>query len=974
MQSFIQFSTVRKIIIIPFFLLGLQVIYSQPLSGNYTIGGNSPDYVTLQDAANALKVSGISSSVFFNIRPGTYKKNGGNNTVLVLDSAVAGLSSVNRITFQPDAATGGNVDNVILEKNINDPNTANQYLVSISLDYVTFHNLTFKEDDASQHTVYNGLVKLLTSFYNSPVVEEIVFEGCKFIGSNPNGTQNGIEFGQGVKDITIRENTFIRLLVGISGNSGNSTSTGSIIIEDNQFLAGWRSSSGAGDPLGSAMEVRGTTLIIKGNLIDFEGSFNGGYRGISAIAWVGTETIIIEQNSIKGLVSAAINVSGSSSWTTDSLVVANNMINTLAYQVWANEVASGIYVRADNAKILFNTIVLYGGGLVGLGVYGDDCEVFNNIIIAKPSSNFNIVYDQGNSVQSVNLQSDYNIIFREGSGQGPLVIRNGIQYYSFLVYQTATGLDTNSLFKNVEFVEPDDLHLTECQSQDPELRGIPIQGITLDIDGEIRNETSPMIGADENIASMNDMFGDPFITDLPGTAFSITSAKFDNLIAEGFAVPDYDNNQVLLFHYNGDRTFSHTGTIQTPYSPTVVKFFDLDKDGYLDLLIGLYQTVLKICWGDGIGGFPTSTDLIIPGRVRSIEVGNDNFLQEPQVFLTIENNGFPSDHSFMAYIADDNGRENVEVVLIKKPGGSNLPDTIYAVMDDMAIANIDNEPNDEIVALTAGISSEVYIFNDSTVSGVHLPYSTHYRYVFGNTASLNRASSISIDDFDGDGDNDIVTTSSSSNEIVLLRNLGNYSFADEEILVREARGFIVMDYENDGDMDIVTMNSRLETNGITVFLNDGLGNFTTRENCYFPHADGVPWSIIASDFDLDGRTDIAITSTSDSLYVLYNLGGGTVGIDEQETEEIPTTFSLSQNYPNPFNPSTTIKFSIPNTRLVSLSVYNILGEQVKTLINQEMPPGNHSVQFIANHLASGIYFYKLQAGAFVETKKMILLK
>ena len=138
--------------------------------------------------------------------------------------------------------------------------------------------------------------------------------------------------------------------------------------------------------------------------------------------------------------------------------------------------------------------------------------------------------------------------------------------------------------------------------------------------------------------------------------------------------------------------------------------------------------------------------------------------------------------------------------------------------------------------------------------------------------------------------------------------------------------------------------------------------------------DGIPWSILASDFDMDGRTDIVLTSTSDSLYVLYNLGSGTVGIQDQEIEEIPTAFLLSQNYPNPFNPSTTIKYSIPNTGLVSLSVCNILGEQVKTLINQEMPAGNHTVQFNASNLASGIYLYKLQAGNFIETKKMILIK
>jgi hypothetical protein len=183
-----------------------------------------------------------------------------------------------------------------------------------------------------------------------------------------------------------------------------------------------------------------------------------------------------------------------------------------------------------------------------------------------------------------------------------------------------------------------------------------------------------------------------------------------------------------------------------------------------------------------------------------------------------------------------------------------------------------------------------------------------------------------------------------------------------------------MDYENDGDKDIVTVNRRLETNGITVFLNDGLGNFTTRENCYFPYADGVPWSIIASDFDLDGRTDIAITSTTDSLYVLYNLGGGTVGIKSEETEKIPASFSLEQNFPNPFNPSTTIQYSLPFSEKVSLKIFNLLGEEVKTLVDEYREAGKHSVQFNANNLASGIYFYKLQAGNFVETKKMILLR
>lgn len=86
-------------------------------------------------------------------------------------------------------------------------------------------------------------------------------------------------------------------------------------------------------------------------------------------------------------------------------------------------------------------------------------------------------------------------------------------------------------------------------------------------------------------------------------------------------------------------------------------------------------------------------------------------------------------------------------------------------------------------------------------------------------------------------------------------------------------------------------------------------------------------------------------------------------------------FRLEQNYPNPFNPSTTISFSVPDENtLVSLKIYNSLGQEVGTLINQVVPTGNHEVQFDASGLSSGIYFYKLSAGNFVESKKMTLMK
>jgi hypothetical protein len=97
-------------------------------------------------------------------------------------------------------------------------------------------------------------------------------------------------------------------------------------------------------------------------------------------------------------------------------------------------------------------------------------------------------------------------------------------------------------------------------------------------------------------------------------------------------------------------------------------------------------------------------------------------------------------------------------------------------------------------------------------------------------------------------------------------------------------------------------------------------------------------------------------------------------VSNVEDEIQPLTFQLKQNYPNPFNPSTKINYQISQNDFVSLKVYNILGNEVTTLVNENKPAGSYEVNFDASLLSSGTYFYKLQAGSFVETKKMILLK
>jgi len=94
----------------------------------------------------------------------------------------------------------------------------------------------------------------------------------------------------------------------------------------------------------------------------------------------------------------------------------------------------------------------------------------------------------------------------------------------------------------------------------------------------------------------------------------------------------------------------------------------------------------------------------------------------------------------------------------------------------------------------------------------------------------------------------------------------------------------------------------------------------------------------------------------------------------EEELSIPDEITLSQNYPNPFNPSTTIKFSLPSSGYASLKIYNTLGEQVAVLLDKELNTGSFEVEWNAIGLPSGVYFYRLQAGKFVETKKMTLMK
>ena len=139
-------------------------------------------------------------------------------------------------------------------------------------------------------------------------------------------------------------------------------------------------------------------------------------------------------------------------------------------------------------------------------------------------------------------------------------------------------------------------------------------------------------------------------------------------------------------------------------------------------------------------------------------------------------------------------------------------------------------------------------------------------------------------------------------------------------------------------------------------------------------ANGIDW---AYSLALDSIGNVYITGESfdnntgmDIVTIKYSQ---TIGIHPISTE-VPVEYTLQQNYPNPFNPVTNINFSIPKTGVVKLTVYDAAGRETATLFNGELSAGTYNYDFDASHLASGIYFYKLEADDFTQTKKMVLVK
>ncbi|MFZ1321167.1 MAG: FG-GAP-like repeat-containing protein [Ignavibacteria bacterium] len=232
---------------------------------------------------------------------------------------------------------------------------------------------------------------------------------------------------------------------------------------------------------------------------------------------------------------------------------------------------------------------------------------------------------------------------------------------------------------------------------------------------------------------------------------------------------------------------------------------------------------------------------------------------------------------------------------------------------------------------------------------------------------------ISVGDINGDGNADVSGALSSYNRIGVIFGNGNGGLST--VTTYNTGSFpLAMDIGDvDGDNDLDLISSNYAGGTFNVFNNTGSGVFSNSPVVLPASSSGS--CITVHDRDNDGDMDLAGIDEVDDLLFIFN--NGTTAI-EPNTTGTPEDFRLGQNYPNPFNPNTKINYTLGVKGKVNLTVFDILGNEVTTLVNEVQESGNYSVEFSAstgnNYLPSGVYYYRMSTENFSNTRSMILLK
>jgi len=439
------------------------------------------------------------------------------------------------------------------------------------------------------------------------------------------------------------------------------------------------------------------------------------------------------------------------------------------------------------------------------------------------------------------------------------------------------------------------------------------------------------------------------------TTFDIDGDGLIDLIGAG-----WDGNTIAWWKNDGSNPISWEKNIvdDTFRGASYISISDIDNDGKIDI-VGSAWDDNSIAWWHNDGGTP------------------------PQWTKYTIDNSFNDAHEVIADDLDNDGDKDI----------------IGAAAGSHTIACWENDGNNpinwirheiDIVFRGARSVNTVDINQDGLLDIIGAAFDSHDIALWINKgnftwtkstvdANYTGAHKVISADIDNDGDFDLIGAGYYASNIALWRNDGGDPIEWTKQIVGNAflGALTVCAADVNGDKMVDVIGAAETANDLAIWYNNGGVPITWNKQLLNGNFSGA-WPVHANDIDKDGDIDIvAAAYTADDVAWWENQSLVSV----EGKGEIPYEFKLNQNYPNPFNPTTYIKYKIPNVASsfsssfsVTLKVFDILGKELATLVDETQKFGYHKVEFDGSYLANGIYFYKLQVGAFIQTKKMILLK
>lgn len=475
--------------------------------------------------------------------------------------------------------------------------------------------------------------------------------------------------------------------------------------------------------------------------------------------------------------------------------------------------------------------------------------------------------------------------------------------------------------------------------------------------------------------------------DLAGWPKRIVGVPIPATVALGDINND-DNLEIVVGNWNQLFVFDHHGNMFPGFpknfgTSQAATLYDIDKDGYLEIIYPADNKQLYIFKNDGtiLNGWPQALPEL-PGSPAVADIDNDDEYE----IVTGTFEGPVSPDPFLLYAWENDGN------II-----NGFPIALSGVIKSTpAIGDLDDDGSKEIVVISYDDTDDdsLYVFDASGNLKPGFPLGVRYA----------RLSSPALGDIDGDGDLEIV--------------VGGFDVSIEMLYGFHHNGSIVQNFPVqlihpggafninsspvicDIDGDTTTVEIVVKTNDYIFAIHQdtttvsGFPYFIDDENHSGTHSP----SPLVDDFDNDGDVEYVFSSIAGKIHFfdmpnVYNNNFGfwnsykhdmqntgailpiPIFVDVKETDyPVIPDFELLQNYPNPFNPTTKIEYQIPEINFITLKVYDVLGSELITLVNEEKPVGTYEVEFDATGLPSGIYFYRFKAGSFVGTKKMVLMK